>query len=594
MNYCSVSFKLSFFALVSAVTILISSTSVHAYYFNGWNIDGYIKSQFGVFTKEKPFNNSEYGSSDDNIATARQQMRWNLNGQLSPNIGIRAEVLGAWEPEYPGEKNVEDIDANYYSSFDWRELTIEYKPTYSHTLRFGRQIINWGEAISGRVVDQTNPEDKRYLLGFTSLEETYMPLWMFRGIHDFSNYNTTVEWLIAPIWQADRFEHKRSESASGNRHGDGSTGEPWARFAANPESRVYKYNGASMVIKGTDGSAGSIYGPPFATGYHGSDLLDSWNEGDPIVPLTREQASTLGLRGAIPTTLMDENANILWTEFPSTDGSRDPRYNKKWTDHNFKNTRWGFKNKHMLWSAEFGYSFYQGPADGGMYHYRYRDSLSRAYAYLIYEYIVPRDDTYGLFGTYQTPYGIISFEGAYKPDRGFYKNLFGIPFGSPSSPGFEQRLAAAHQARLGNVVEKDLIHTLLGITREQNIPLLNKYNVFTIRSQWQAYWYLENMDDVVETTTYFTTPPQVNNEFLISIGTSYAYRKYSPGLTLVLNPRGQVYSSMKFKWVPEGFNENLDVEIGWTNIWGANDYSTSTVLARQNSLVVLELKYEFN
>ena len=587
MTCTSYSYRSFFLSLILSIIFLFCISPAQAYNWGQWNIDGYIKSQFGVFTKEKPFNNSEYGSSNDNIATARQQMRWNFNGQLSRTVGLKAEVLGAWEPEYPSEKGVEDITANYYSSFDWRELTLEYKPTYSHTIRFGRQIINWGEAISGRVVDQCNPEDKRYLLGFTSLEETYMPLWMFRGIHDFYNWNTTIEWVIAPIWRADRFEHKRSESAAGNRSGDGSTGEPWARFAANPEGRVYKYNGANMVIKGTDGTAGSIYGPPFATGYHGSDLLGTWSEGDSIEPLTLTQASTLGIYGALPTGLMDEDANILWTEFPSTDGSRDARYNKKWTDHNFKNTRWGFKNKHMLWGAEVGYSFFQGPADGGKYHYRYRQSLYGAYAYLIYEYIVPRYNTYGLFGNYQTPFGILAFEGAYKPDRQFYKNLFGIPVAT------EEQRTAAHEARLGNVVERDYIHTLLGFTREQSIPLLNKYNVFTIRSQWQATWYLEDMDDVIETTTYFNKPPQVNNEFLVSISTAYSYRKYSPGLTLVMNPRGQLYSSLKFKWVPDGFNDNLDVEIGWTNIWGANDYSTSTVLARMNSLVVLELKYEF-
>ena len=583
-------FRPVFLFLVSLIAVSLTAGPAHAYNWGDWNVDGYVKSQFGVFTKEKPFNNAKYGSSNDNIATARQQMRWNLNGQLSRTIGIKAEVLGAWEPEYPSEKNVEDItSANYYNSFDWRELTIEYKPTYSHTIRFGRQIINWGEAISGRVVDQCNPEDKRYLLGFTSLEETYMPLWMFRGIHDFYNWNTTAEWIIAPIWQADRFEHKRSESAAGHRHGDASTGEPWARYAANAEGRVYKYNGAEMVIKGTDGTYGSIYGPPFATGYHGTDLLNSWSPGDPILPLTRSDAAGEGLFGAIPSGRMVDNGNIMWTEFPSTDGSKDPRYNKKWTDHNLKNTRWGFKNKHMLWGAEVGYSFYQGPADGGIYHYRDRQTLygNPQYGYLIYEYVVPRYNTYGLFGNYQTSLGMVAFEGAYKPSRQFYKNLFGLPVRT------QAEVDAAHQIRLGNVVERDVIHTLLGLTREQNVPFLNKYNVFTIRTQWQARWYLANMDDVVETTTYFTAPPQVNNEFLISIGTSYYYRKYSPGLTLVLNPRGQVYSSLKFKWVPDGFNDNLDVEIGWTNIWGANDYSTSTVLARYNSLVVLELKYEF-
>ena len=49
--------------------------------------------------------------------------------------------------------------------------------------------------------------------------------------------------------------------------------------------------------------------------------------GDPILPLTRTPAAGEELFGAIPSGLMDDNANIMWTEFPSTDGSKNPRYN---------------------------------------------------------------------------------------------------------------------------------------------------------------------------------------------------------------------------------------------------------------------------
>ena len=578
--------------LLSSIMILFSFSVLvapaSAYSFGEWNIDGYYKSQFGIFTEKKPFNKSQFGGSDDNIATARQQFRININGQLSKAFGIRAEVLAAWEPEYPGEKGTEygaqgHIPANYYSSFDWRELTIEYKPSYSHAIRFGRQIINWGEAISGRVIDQCNPVDNRYLLGFTNLEETYMPLWMFRGIHDFSSINTMLDWIVAPIWQADTYEHERRMTVSGTRLGDGkSFGHPWYRFALNPEGRVEKFSGADMAFDLVHGGTLSpIYGPPFATGFHGSDLLGIPG---PIQPLTNAQAD------AFLPEVMDpyiRDANIFWTELPSTAGQHNPEYNPKYTDHNLKNSRWGIKTKHRLLGAEIGFSFYQGPSHIGSYHYRERIGLGGPTGLLVFEYIIPRYNTFGVFGNYQLPWGLMLFEGGYKPDREYHKNLYGVPVAT------EAQRVQAHQARLNNVLEKDLIHTLLGITREQNIPFLNKNNVFTFRGQWQALWALEDMDDVVETTTYFTKPPEVNHELSISASTSYAYNKYSPSVMFIMNPRGQLYSSVSLTYTPEGFNNRLHLNIGYTNIWGANEYSTPTVYAAKNDLVVLTAMYNF-
>ena len=576
-----------FFGLLAfGVFFLLTISSAHAYDYGIWTYDGYIKSQFGLFTEGKPFNKAEYGGSNDNIATARQQFRFNLNGQLSKTIGLRAEVLAAWEPAYPHEKgttegNFGELPANFYNSFNWRELTIEYKPTYSHVIRFGRQIINWGEAISGRVADQCNPVDSRYLLGFTNLDETYMPLWMFRGIHDFWQWNTTIEWIAAPIWQADRYEHSRSMKSAGQRTGDGTTGTPWYRFAANPEGRVNKLNGADMVISASTRRATKIYGPPFDTMYHGTDYM-----GMEAGPMTLPQVAWFyeNILGAptgsgafiaadLANTYPGKNAYLIATERPTTDGSVDSRYGVDYTDHNFKNTRWGFKTKHMLWGAEVGMSFYQGPGHDGKYHYRYKNG-----SYLIFEKVYPRYNTYGLFGNYQFNWGIVQFEGGYKPDREFHKPLFGV---------------TTHEERLNNVVEKDIIHTLFGLTREQMIPWLNQYTPWTIRAQWQAQWYLEDMDDVVEVKTYFMTPPQVNNEFLLSLSSYYAYRKYAPSLTFIYNPRGQLYSSANFTVVPDGFNSRLSISAGYTNIWGANAYSTRTVLAAKNDLAVVTVQYSF-
>ncbi|MBA3029894.1 MAG: hypothetical protein FP816_13965 [Desulfobacteraceae bacterium] len=584
------SFK-SIFALFALTLLLLSATSpAFGYDYGPWNMDGYFKSQFGVFTEGKPFNDADNGytaynrgqgniyvarpGSNDNMATARQQMRWNVNGQVSDSIAVRAEILGAWEPDYPGENNTQEggykhINANFYNSFDWREVTVEYKPTYSHAIKFGRQIINWGEALSGRVADQCNPVDSRYLLGFTNLEETYMPLWMFRGTHDFFDWNTNIEWIAAPIWQADDYEHSRSMTSSGQRYGDGTVGTPWYRFAANPEARVNRLGGAGAVLSYSTLNQTKVYGAPFSTMYHGSDLLGIPG---PVRPLTRAEAVNIGL----PTTAYPGvNSVLLATEIPTTDASAIASNAPDFTDHNFKNTRWGIKTKHMLWGADLGFSFFQGPADSGNYHYRYKTSPT---PYLVFERVVPRYNTFGLFGNYQFPWAVMIFEGAYKPGREFHKDLFGI---------------RTHAGRLDNIEKVDIIHTMFGVTREQNIDFLNKYNVFTIRGQWQAQYYMENMDGLAEVTTYMNEAPRMDNEFMVSISTAYSYRKYNPGVTFVMNPRGQLYSSAAFSWVPGGFNDRLNVSVGYTNIWGANEYSTRTVFAAKNDLAVLTVQYNF-
>ena len=274
--------RLVFFILVSGFLCLFCSAPAHAYYFGDFKTDGYFKSQFGIFTEKKPFNKATFNGSDDNIATARQMFRWNVEGQLSSQFALRAEALAIWEPAYSHEKNVPEtgegkfLPANYYNSFDWRELTLEYKPSYSHSFKFGRQIVNWGEAVSGRVMDQCNPDDSRAASGFVNLEERYMPLWMFRGQHDFYEfYETSVEWVAAPIWQADRYEHSRSMSGD-TPVGDGKTtnvlnlvgssyanqiyrNDPSPRFSAKRENRVEKVWGGDISIN-LLGLPGSVLG----------------------------------------------------------------------------------------------------------------------------------------------------------------------------------------------------------------------------------------------------------------------------------------------------------------------------------------------
>ena len=626
--------------LVSGFSIFFCISSAQAYYFDKWSTDGYFKSQFGIFTEKKPFNEPEFGGSDDNIATAKQMFRWNLNGSITDKIGLKAEALAVWEPDYPGEKGVmttkvskvngryvsssRPLRANFYNSFDWRELTLEYKPTYAHTIRFGRQIINWGEAISGRVIDQINPTDSRASAGFLNLEDIYMPLWMFRGIHDLSRWNTVFEWIVSPIWQADRYENPRAAGAW-PRSGDGRTtnslndpnpavggprsysNRPWMRYAANNEARTEKFYGADTILF-LNGNPAMIYGGgPFGTGYGGTNVIPASFSflpfypapGDPIRPLTRAEATTL--LGMIPgaTTAYLGERNVFWSEIPSTDGTIDPRYGADLPDHNFKNTRWGFKTRHRLGGAELGFAFYQGPGHGATYHYKYKDTLAYRTANgisgtpsgrLIFQRIVPRYNTFGLYGNYQFPLFVFMFESAYMPDREFHKAFMGLV----QDPGqtAEEFEAEKHRLRLNSVKEVDQVVTLLGLTREQKIPFLNEFQVFTFRLQYTATNYLADMDDVTR-TTYFMDYDQMEHNISLTTSTNYSYGKYTPGLTISADPRGAVLTSFSMGYVPEGFNARLRVSFNVTNYWTANEYSAPLSLLDKNDSVTVGFTYSF-
>ena len=581
-------FKLALL-LVSTVFFLLCITPAHAYYFgNGkWKTDGYIKSAFGVFTDKKPFNKAKFGGCDDNISTATQVIRWDTEGQLSSKFSVVAQVQAIWEPEYPSEKNVVFTDgstpkANYYNSFDWRELTIEYKPSWTHSFKFGRQIINWGEALSGRVIDQCNPADTRRGSGVLGLDEYYMPLWMFRGQHDFANFfNTSFEWVIAPIWQADRYETSRGVSGS-TAYGDGSTGSPQARWAAQRDQRVNRLGGADWSIN-YYGSPTAILGAPWRTGYHGTDLLDldgtPGRDGGIPKAVTGAQALTLLSPYANPSFILSQPADtkyIIYTETPYYSAPTD------YTDHNFKNTRWGFKTKSLFGEVECGISFFQGPGGSQTPIVKYIPTGEYT-GYIQLQTQIVRYNTYGVFAN--IPWHGTKFwvEAAYQPDRRFQKDQVGIGWGS-----------AAEAERLNDCIAHiDQVKSLWGISREQWFRFLNPYNTFAINFQYTNTYRLDDTDGVTYILSYFNELPKVEHSFVLSVSTAYSYNKYLPNLTVAYYPEGAGLVSAGFTYLPEGFNARLSLSANYTAYLVGPEFCTAVAYADHNDAFTFSMKYKF-
>ena len=206
--------------------------------YNGWELDGFFRNTTAAWMES-----FDYAPDQDSLAMCRTMFRLNLNGKISNSLRLKAEVLAAYEPEYDREENG-GIDANEYNYFNFRELRLDWRPAMGHNIRFGRQIVNWGEALTGRVGDVVNSTDARWDLGFTNLEDTYIPTWMIRGIHQFYNMNLTIDWIFAPYLEDSDWRHSRTLAHNANMmvaNGAGGvmyTGVGTERFSLYPETRL--------------------------------------------------------------------------------------------------------------------------------------------------------------------------------------------------------------------------------------------------------------------------------------------------------------------------------------------------------------------
>ena len=203
---------------------------------------GFLRNNTGMFLQ----NPQPFAQSSNDLVTERTWLRGNVDFKISNQLRFGSVIQFAYEPEYDVEKGAggsyrTPIDhesrknGREYSEYRnindvLREAYIVWKPAKEHTIKVGRQIAIWGEALTTRVGDVIHPEDQRYSLAFANLEDTRVPSWMVRGIHDIEAINSTFEWIVNPNLVQNKYRVNRLANFI-------SLGQPGQRFSLYPETR---------------------------------------------------------------------------------------------------------------------------------------------------------------------------------------------------------------------------------------------------------------------------------------------------------------------------------------------------------------------
>ncbi len=221
-------------------------------------IYGFLRNNLGFFLQ----NPTPFSENGNELATARTWLRGNIDFKYSPQLRFGSVIQFVYEPEYEIEDGAggsfrTPIDpkskccGKEYSEYKdindvLREAYIEWRPSKQFSLKLGRQIAIWGEALTTRVGDVIQPEDLRFTLAFANLEDTRIPQWMARGIVDFPDYASSFEFVVNPnITERKYLVNRYAHFVSPGEHGQ--------RFSVPPEDRFDPASG---------GVTNPIIGPP--------------------------------------------------------------------------------------------------------------------------------------------------------------------------------------------------------------------------------------------------------------------------------------------------------------------------------------------
>jgi hypothetical protein len=173
-------------------------------------IYGFLRNNLGMFTEKQ-----ENTKNGNQLATDRTWLRVYGDYKMSDQFRFWTAIQGVYEPWYKVEQGAnvpEHGGTQIHNQSGWktyseyndindvlREAYFQYTPSKGNTIKVGRQIAIWGEALTTRVGDVIHPDDARFSLAFANLEDTRIPQYMVRGIHDVPIGSSSFEWIVNPL-----------------------------------------------------------------------------------------------------------------------------------------------------------------------------------------------------------------------------------------------------------------------------------------------------------------------------------------------------------------------------------------------------------
>jgi len=511
------------------------------------NVYGFLRNNLGMLTD----NPQPFAQSSNDLATARTWFRGYTDFKITNELRFFSAVQLVYEPWYPVEKgSISEDKPKGHEYSEWknyndvvREFYLEWKPNKTNTIKIGRQIAIWGEAMTTRVGDVIHPDDARFGMVTFNLDDTRIPSWMIRATHDFPDINSSFEWIVNPNIVESEYRVSRVGAYS-------ILGVPGQRFAFAPEMR---------------------FRPPFSVGNPFLATLD------PALSFFANPKVVIG-----PPISRD------WTHIPGAPGTGwFPLYNpaisedfpSMWGD-----LRGGFRTNTTLSGFNFGLTYFHTQ--------NYVPTVKRGRVLVPftplppppmgpggvipgvrqYTLVYPSIDIIGAYMNKQLPWpGVVRAEVAYTPNMPF--NTF--------DPGDSD--AMVRRGDIKYMIAYDLT-SFLYFQWHKTAP-------FDVTFEHTGEIIPHNKD--LQYIIYATELRQWNPSFNMRISTNWLYNLISTDLVVGYSPWGRsglVSPSVKF--MPNWFDKKLSVQLQYNHIFAKNFYQGLGPF-RSKDMVLLTTQFDW-
>jgi hypothetical protein len=175
-----------------------------------WRVSGFVKQELNYAVKDQddafPFSRDSEG-----IRQFRSTFNVALKGSLSGsgNYEIGANIFYDAFYHHSGDAIVTDDEyENMADEAEWREVYANVEPVDDVWVKFGRQIVAWGESDFTQILDLVNPRDEREF-GLVDLENARLPIWATRISYVGSRWGADL--VLTHEFEANRWAGAQSD-----------------------------------------------------------------------------------------------------------------------------------------------------------------------------------------------------------------------------------------------------------------------------------------------------------------------------------------------------------------------------------------------